>query len=165
LLDEKQVLELLDTVFKSNERNSELQHLKMTYFNIETKYQNLTKIKERIDKSVAFQINIRLLFLLGILIAQTLLFANWIWNTDFLGWDLVEPMTFLFSSIIFVGGLFIFVKLNRNSISGEKLVSTVEKRVRTKKYVKFNFNYLEYADLEVQKKYIKRLIDTYYCKH
>jgi len=165
MLNEKQLLELLNTVFKSDDNNSEIRHLKTTYFNLESRYQNLSKIKERIDKSVNFNTNIRLLVLLAILVAQTAIFANWIWNTEYLGWDLVEPMTFLFQSCVFITGLFFYVKLNRNAISGEKLKNSVSNRVRLRKYIKYNFNHKEYEKLEEDKNKIKKLIDLYYLKH
>ena len=74
-------------------------------------------------------------------------------------------MTFLVSSIVFVGGLFFYAKLNRNAISGEKLYSSVSNRVKIMKYMRFNFNYSEYQKLKDDKEKMKRLIEMYYCKH
>jgi len=142
-----------------------VKQLKFQYFNINAKLEQMGKLKDRIDKSVKFNTNLRLIILLLILIAQTSLFFSAIWIIDYLGWDLVEPVTFLVQSIIFITGLFFFIKLNRNAISGEKIVESIAHRVKIKKYLKNNFNYLEFEDLQSQRERVKNLINNYNARH
>ena len=121
-LEEKEIANFLGKVLEKNQSDvKKINNLKIIHFSIVQELERLEKIKNRADKTASFRVTIILLILLSILIVQTGGFYHMIYNIDYLGWDLVEPATFLFSSALFLLGVFSYAKLHKNAISGEKL--------------------------------------------
>ena len=133
-------------------------HLRILHFSILNEIERLEKIKNRADKTASFRVTLVLLFLLAALIIQTGGFYHMIYNIDYLGWDLVEPATFLISSLIFLMGIFSYAKIHKNAISGEKLFSEMTRSIMTRRYIKTNFNSENYLNLKNQLDVVNRLI-------
>ena len=109
-LEEKDLNEFLGKILSINETDKKNQnHIKILYFTIVNEIERLDKIKTRAEKTASFRVTFLLILLLSILIAQTGIFYHMIFNVDYLGWDLVEPATFLFSSSLFLLGVFSYV--------------------------------------------------------
>jgi hypothetical protein len=140
---------------KSTVEMNRATNLKILYFNILNEIERMEKIKEKIESKATNRVTIYIGGLLLILIAQTLIFYHMIWNMDELGWDLVEPATYLFGSIVFMLGLFSFVKLHRNAISGEKIFENFRKNIMLKRFVRHNFQVDKYNKLIVQRDLVK----------
>jgi hypothetical protein len=158
-LEDKDLDRFLGKILAVNQIDTKNQsHLKILYFTIVNEIERLVKIKTRAEKTASFRVTFLLLLLLSILIAQTGVFYHMIFNVDYLGWDLVEPATFLLSSSLFLIGVFSYVKLHRNAISGEKLFSEMTKSILTRRYIKTNFNENRYNDLKNQLELVNRLL-------
>jgi uncharacterized membrane protein len=134
------------------ERDTEIikfeKKLKIIYFNINAELERMEEIKNRIDKKSENKAAFFLFVLLLILIFQTGLFYHLIFNVEFLGLDLIEPITFFFSSIVFILGLFSYVKLNKNSMSGERLFQQFRNEALRRRYIKQNFHLEKYNELK-----------------
>jgi hypothetical protein len=124
--------------------------LKTLYFMIRAELERLQRIKDRIDSKSNFRIRFILFLLFSLLVAQTGLFYYMIFHVDFLGWDLVEPTTFLVSSGLFLIGLFTYIKLNRSAINSEHIVKGFKNKYYLKMYMKENFNIDRYMLMEKQ---------------
>ena len=158
-LDDKDLNTLLGKIMAKNEKDIKNEaHLRILYFSIVNEIERLEKIKNRADKTASFRVTLLLLFLLAALIIQTGVFYHMIYNVDYLGWDLVEPGTFLISSLIFLMGIFSYAKIHKNAISGEKLFSEMTRSIMTKRYIKTNFNSDNYFNLKNQLDVVNRLI-------
>lgn len=158
-LDQTDLIKFLGKILSKNELDiRNLNHLRILHFSIVQELERLEKIKVRADKTASFRVTLLLMILLLILIIQTGSFYHMIYNVDYLGWDLVEPATYLLSSSIFILGVFSYAKLRKNAISGEKLFSDLTKSILTKRYIKTNFNYERYMDLQHQLDLVNKLI-------
>jgi hypothetical protein len=135
-------------------------HLKILYFNITQELHKLNKTKKRIDEVGTRRVTFLLTILLLILIIQTGAFYHMIFHVDHLGWDLVEPATFLFGSSLFLLGVFSYVKLHKNAVSGERLFNDFRKSFMMKRYVRDNFNIEKYNTLNSQIEIVKKLIEN-----
>ncbi len=160
--DEKK--DFLKIVF-SNVRQQEDLKLKLLHFNLCDEYQKLEEQKVKIDQIIERKINLRLIILLLILIGQTALFSHMIWNVDYLGWDLVEPLTFLIGSSLFVCGLFYYVKLNKKYNSFEGIRKDITTYYQFKYYLKFNFNQNKHEKLKSQIEQIKAKLEINSLKY
>jgi len=159
-LEDKELNEFLGKILSINETDKKNQnHLKILYFTIVNEIERLDKIKTRAEKTASFRVTFLLILLLSILIAQTGLFYHMIFNVDYLGWDLVEPATFLVSSSLFLLGVFSYVKLHRNAISGEKLFNEMTKSILNRRYIKTNFNEERYIELQNQMELVNRILN------
>jgi radical SAM superfamily enzyme YgiQ (UPF0313 family) len=134
--------------------------LKIVYFMIKAEMERLERIKNRIDSKSNFRIRFILTALLSLLIAQTAWFYYMIFHVEFLGWDLVEPTTFLLSSSLFLIGLFSYIKLNRSAISSEHIVKGFKNKYYVKMYMKENFNIDKYLLMEKQLAELTRVIEN-----
>jgi hypothetical protein len=135
-------------------------HLKILYFNITQELHKMNKTKKRIDEVGNRRVTFLLSILLLILIIQTGGFYHMIFHVDHLGWDLVEPATFLFGSSLFLLGVFSYVKLHKNAVSGERLFNDFRKSFMMKRYVRDNFNIEKYNTLNSQIEIVKKLIEN-----
>jgi hypothetical protein len=144
---------------KDNELLEKENKLKILYFMIKAELERLDRIKNRIDSKSTFRIRAILFILFTLLVAQTSWFYYMIFHVDFLGWDLVEPTTFLVSSLIFMIGLFSYIKLNRSAISSEHIVKGFKNKYYLKMYLKENFNIDRYIAMEKQVNELQRAID------
>jgi hypothetical protein len=88
-----------------------------------------------------------------------------IWNVDYLGWDLVEPLTFLIGSSLFVCGLFYYVKLNKKYNSFEGIRKDITTYYQFKYYLKFNFNQNKHEKLKSQIEQIKAKLEINSLKY
>jgi len=111
--------------------------------------------KAKIDSLLSRKANYRLIFLFLLLGSQTALFYHLIFNVDYLGWDLMEPVTFLFSSFVFMAGLFYYIKLNKKYNTVDNVIVEVNKSFRKKKYLHLNFNIKKYDNLKKRLEEVK----------
>lgn len=155
---------LISSVF-NNQHSDEEVKLRLLYFNLSDEFHQLEKERLKVDKKVNFKINNRLLFLFLLLTSQTILYYHMIWNIDYLGWDLVEPTTFLISSLTFVAGLYFYIKLNRKYNSVDGIVKDLSNTYRKKRYLKMNFNEKKHSDLKRQLEQIKSKLDNNFLKY
>jgi hypothetical protein len=133
-------------------------HLKILFFNITQELHKMNKTKKRIEEIASRRVSLLLWLMLIILIVQTGAFYHMIFHVDHLGWDLVEPATFLFGSTVFLLGVFSFVKLHRNAVSGERLFQDFTRGFLLKRYVRDNFNVQRFNSLNTQLDIVKSLI-------
>jgi hypothetical protein len=145
---------------KNKELTDKESRIKILYFMIKAELERLQRIKDRIDSKSNFRIRFILFVLLSLLIAQTGLFYYMIFHVDFLGWDLVEPTTFLVSSCIFLIGLFSYIKLNRSAINSEHIVKGFKNKYYLKMYMKENFNIDKYMLMEKQINDLEKAIES-----
>jgi hypothetical protein len=139
--------EIFLILFKDNTKES-LNELKKTYFRICSQIEDMNKTKELIDRKVNFRVNIVFLALIAFLTAVTYIFYYCIYNVDELGWDLVEPVTYLFSSAIFLFCLFGYIKLQKKGLySTTHLYSDLKNSLITKRHLMYNFNSIRYNEL------------------
>jgi len=158
-LEDKDLSTFLVRIMAKNEKDIKNQdHLRILHFSIVNEIERLEKIKNRADKTASFRVTLLLLLLLAALVIQTGGFYHMIYNIDYLGWDLVEPATFLISSLIFLMGVFSYAKIHKNAISGEKLFTEMTRSIMTKRYIKTNFNSENYFNLKKQLDVVNRLI-------
>lgn len=140
--------------------SSNINDLKRQFMLVNVELENMENIKNLIDKKVKFRLNIILIIILSGLIYITYLFYNAIYNVDELGWDLVEPTTYLFNCIVFLICLFAFVKLQRGFYSATDLYDDLYRSFKIKRYLQYNFNYKKYDKLLMQKDMIMKKIET-----
>lgn len=158
-IDEKDVQPFIQNILSN--QSHKLNNLKILYFDISQEIERKEKIKKRIENSANTRITIILFLMLTVLIIQTGLYYHLIFNVDHLGWDLMEPTTFLLSSILFMIGIFIYVKLHRNAISGERLFQEYKKGFKLRRYVRDNFNHEKYLKLQTRKELVAKEIESY----
>ena len=151
--------EFINTIYSNSKKDEELK-LKLLYFNLNDEFHYLDKEKKRIEHTIKRKINYRLLLLLSLLIGQTAFFYHMIFNIDYLGWDVVEPLTFLIGSVVFVGGLFLYVKMNKKYNNVEGIVKDLTSNYQKKKYLKFNFNEKRYNELKIYIEDLKIKLDN-----
>jgi hypothetical protein len=149
----------IQSVVEKNEMDLKNEkHLKILYFNIISELERMTKVKDTIDKRATNRVSFYLTLLLLVLIAQTILFYHMIFNVDYLGWDLVEPTTFLFGSIVFILGIFSYVKFHKNAVSGEKMFHDFRKNILLNRYIRANFNMEKYNSLNNTLLVVKKML-------
>jgi hypothetical protein len=159
-IEEHDVNNFVKSLLEKSEHDVKIRnHLKILHFNICNELERLEKIKGRADSSTSTRVTLYLFILLVLLILQTGWFYHMIFNIEHLGWDLVEPATFLFGSIVFLLGVFSYVKLHKNAISGERLFHDLKKGIVLKRYIKTNFNVEKYETLKTQLDIVNRLIN------
>lgn len=153
---------ILDFLHKILDKNQEVvkneQSLKIIYFNIITELERMDQLKSRIDSSSNRRGTLILFILLLLLIGQTGLFYHLIFNVEDLGWDLIEPTTFLLGSSLFLFSVFSYVKLHKNAISGERIYQELRTGLKLKKYIRNNFNIQRYNDLKNQRIFVEKLL-------
>ena len=132
-----------------------LQH---QFFKLCSELEKLEKLRQRVESKTEFHITLRLTIMVAILIAQTSLFFYWIFYVEDLGWDLVEPLTFLVSSCLFLGSIFLFVKLNKNYYSFETIRNHWWDRLFLKNSMKLNYNAGRYDFLQREKKALDHIL-------
>ena len=146
-LNSKQMSTLLEDSSKEA-----LQEYKRLFFMISSQIEDMNRTKEIIDKKILFRINFVFLAIILFLVGVTSFFYHCIYNIEDLGWDIVEPTTYLFSSLIFLGCLFGFVKLQKKgAYSTSHLYKHLIVRMQNHNYLKYNFNYKRYLDLNLRK--------------
>lgn len=133
------------------EKDNKILDLKRQYMIISSEIDNMEKAKILIDKKVSFRLNIIFTLLLISFILITGLFYHGIYNLDDLGWDLVEPVTYLYSSVIFLLCLFLFIKLHKKSYSLSDIYDDLFSKLRNTRYMKYNFNYEKLNRLLIEK--------------
>lgn len=146
-------------IFK--QKNSEdMKELKRKYFFICSQIEDMDNIKQLINRKVTFRINVVFLMIIAFLTTVTAVFYYCIYNVDELGWDLVEPTTYLFSSIIFLGCLFGYIKLQKRGLySTNYLYSELKNELNRKRYLMYNFNINRYEELIKKKAIIHKEIE------
>lgn len=154
-VNDKEYLEFI----KILENSKDLNDLKRQYMIICTEIDQMDQTKDLIDKKITFRLNLILLLLLLAFIGITGLFFYCIYYVDELGWDLVEPTTYLFSSVIFLICLFGYIKLQRGFYSATDMYDDLYKLLKRKRYMKYNFNYAKYDLLNREKLKILSVID------
>lgn len=158
-IDGNQIEDFVGQILQKSSLNiSNEKHLKILHFNIINEIERLEKVKIRIEEVANRRVTFYLTLLALLLIVQTIVFYHMIYNVDHLGWDLVEPATFLFSSVLFVLGIFSYVKMHKNAISGEKIFLNFKRNILLKRYIKQNFNIEKFNSLNTQLEIVKRLI-------
>lgn len=155
ITDKKIQLEFLDK-FLQDKHTEETLKLRVLYFKLQADLEKMEKLKNRIDSRAYNRTRNFLFFLWVILCIQTASFYYMIYYVDHLGWDLVEPLTYLFQSIVLVGGVMAFSKLHRNYMSGAKLVEDSVMKISMKNYAKNNFNMKIFKELRNEAMLIKR---------
>jgi hypothetical protein len=158
-LDKTQVPKFLSEILSSN--SDKLTHLKILHFDISQEISKMEKLKQRIEEIGIRRATILLFLLLAALIFQTGLYYHLIFNVEHLGWDLMEPTTYLISSILFLLGVLSYVKLHRNAISGERILQNFRRGFLLKRSVRDNFNYEKYEVLKRRREFIAREIESF----
>jgi hypothetical protein len=161
LLGFKSTDEFVKKVFclKDNETLGLENKLRILYFTIKAEIEKLDKIKNRIEARANFRIRVLLILLFALLTGQTIWFYHMIFNVEYLGWDIIEPTTFLLGSATFILGLFTYIKLNRSMLSSEHIVKTIRERFYMKMYAKENFNIERYMLLHNEADGVKDSIE------
>lgn len=155
----EEFLRLIESIFEKTAKDKQnLHHLKTLHFHIASELERLEKIKTNLDKRATSRVTMYLFLLFAVLVFQTALFYHMIFNVEYLGWDLVEPVTFLFSSIVFILGIFSYVKFHRNAVSGEKMFYDLKRTILLKRYIKNNFNIERYNTLKNTYGVVKKMI-------
>lgn len=150
----------IEDALKIDEKSFEEERkLKILYFQLTQEINRMDKIKARVEQSFNFRINVLFYILWSLLVFQTAWFFYMIWFVDHLGWDLVEPATFLVSSSLFIISVFCYVKLNRNYVSSVRIFSDIKNRFELKRFTKLNFNINKYNDLQYQKQHVRELLE------
>lgn len=129
--------------------------LKFLYFKLQAELEKMEVVKKRIDIRSLKRTKILLYVLWTILVAQTVWFYHMIFNIDHLGWDLVEPSTYLFQSIVLLLGILSYTKFHRNYMTGSKLLEETTRKMSMKGYMKNNFNHKLYLALSKEMATIK----------
>lgn len=93
---------------------SYLSALKCSLNEIETQIRDINRKEEEIIKSIKGQSNIFCTLGLGFLAAQWGFFYYTIYEVEWLGWDLMEPITFTVGQSGFVLSLFYYLKTKRS---------------------------------------------------
>lgn len=137
----------------------DINDLKRQYMIVNTEIEQLDKIKNLVDKKVSFRLNVLLLLLLSALIFITGVFYHCIYNIDELGWDLVEPTTYLFSSVVLLICLFGFIKLQKGFYSTTDMYYDLYNSSKVRRYIKYNFNHSKYHLLLKEKSKILKEIE------
>ena len=119
----------------------------------------MEKLKTKLDIRAYKLTKYFLIFLWLLLVIQTGFFFHMIYNVEHLGWDLVEPATYLFQTIILLLGIFAFTKLHRNWMSGYKLIEDTSRNLSLRGYVKKNFNFQVYTQLKKEKEIITNVLN------
>ena len=139
-INDKEIqLEFLDK-FLQDKHPEETLKLRVLYFKLQADLEKMQILKDRIDTRAYKRTRMFLFCLWLILVIQTASFYYMIYHVDHLGWDLVEPLTYLFQSIILLLGVMAFVKLHRNYMSGSKLVEDTLLKISMRNYARNNFN-------------------------
>lgn len=160
-ITDQELTKMIDEFFKIDLKDIEIEkNLKILFFQINQEIKRMDKVKERIDSSFNFRFNILLYFLWALLVAQTAWFFYMIYYVDYLGWDLVEPATFLVSSSLFMISIFLFVKMNRNTLSSVRLFEDMKNRFEIKRFAKANFNIKRYEELKKRSVFVKEMIEN-----
>ena len=137
----------------------DINDLKRQFMIVNTEIEQLDKIKNLVDKKVSFRLNVLLLLLLSALIFITGVFYHCIYNIEELGWDLVEPTTYLFSSVILLICLFGFIKLQKGFYSTTDMYHDLFNSSKVRRYIKYNFNHSKYHLLLKEKSKILKEIE------
>jgi len=146
--------------FISKKDTDYIYKLKIVYFKLISDIQKMESIKMRILNRGMNRRKYFLKFLWLLLVAQTGIFYHMIYNVDHLGWDLVEPITFLLSSVIYVAGIVSYVKFHRNFSNGQKIGEVISLNLLLKGNVKFNCNEKILLQLKKEAESIKKILDT-----
>ena len=148
-------LEFLDK-FLQDKHTEETLKLRVLYFKLQADLEKMEKLKDRIDTRAYKRTRMFLFFLWVILVVQTASFYYMIYHVEHLGWDLVEPLTYLFQSLVLVLGVMAFSKLHRNYMSGSKLVEDSVMKISMRNYAKNNFNLKIFNELKKESMLIKK---------
>lgn len=134
--------------------------IKLLYFKLLADLEKMEKVKNRIDQRAFKRTKLFLICLWLILVVQTAAFYHMIYNVDHLGWDLVEPSTYLLQSLILLFGIMTFTKFHRNYTSGQKLFEDSTKNIVLKGYAKNNFNTQIYSQLKREVISVKKYLNN-----
>jgi hypothetical protein len=148
-------LEFLDK-FLQDKHSEETLKLRVLYFKLQADLEKMENLKDRIDTRAYKRTRMFLFFLWLVLVIQTAIFFYGIYFVDHLGWDLMEPLTYLFQSIVLLLGVMAFTKLHRNYMSGTKLVEDTVLKISIRNYAKNNFNMKIYNELKKESRLIKK---------
>jgi Mitochondrial calcium uniporter len=133
---------------------------KFLYFKLKADLEKMETLRNRIDNRAYKRTKMLLFVLWVILIVQTVIFYHMIYNVEHLGWDLVEPSTYLFQSIVLLLGVMAYTKFHRNYMSGSKLLEDAMKKLSLRSYAKNNFNQKIYNDLKKESILIKKYLNN-----
>jgi hypothetical protein len=158
-IEKNQVPKFLSEILSS--KTDQLTHLKILHFDVSQEISRMEKLKKRINETGSRRATIILFILLAALIFQTALYYHLIFNVEHLGWDLMEPTTYLISSVLFLLGVMSYVKLQRNAISGERILQNFSQGFYLKRSVRDNFNNEKYQVLKRRKELITREIESF----
>ena len=143
-----------------DQSKEKLNNLKRKFFFILAEIEKLEQTKELIDKKVNFRLNILWAMLIVILSIVTGIFYHCIYNVEDLGWDICEPVTYLFTSIIFIACLFGYIKLQKRSLySSSHMYSEMKDKLSLKRNIIYNFNYQRYRKLYRRKENLSKEIE------
>jgi len=161
LITHKEKFYLLNKIVNNNDTQN-IYKIKFLYFKLQADIEKMEKLKSRVDEKAFKRTRWFIIALWLTLILQTAVFYHVIYNVDYLGWDLVEPSTYLIQSIILLFGVMTFTKFHRNYMSGTKLIEDSTKNKILKGYAKNNFNNQIFSELKheamIVKKYLKEKI-------
>ncbi len=143
----------------NNTDTQNIYKIKLLYFKLQADLEKMEKLKSRVDERAFKRTRWFLISLWLILILQTAVFYHMIYNVDHLGWDLVEPSTYLLQSIVLLLGVMTFTKFHRNYMTGAKLIEDSIKNKVLKGYAKNNFNNQIYSELKREAHIVKKFLN------
>lgn len=157
----KEKFELLKKIVNNTDTQN-IYKIKLLYFKLQADLEKMEKQKNRVDQKANKRAKWFLISLWLVLVVQTAAFYHMIYNVDHLGWDLVEPATYLLQSLLLLLGVMTFTKFHRNYMTGAKLFEDSVRNIVLKGYAKNNFNGQIYSQLKreaiVAKKYLNNKI-------
>lgn len=158
LTTQNEKLEFFKKIFYGRDVQN-IYKIKLVYFKLQADIEKMEKLKTRIDKRAAKRAKYLLMTLCLILTVQTMFFYHMIYNVEHLGWDLVEPTTYLIQSIILLLGVMAYTKFHRNYMTGSKLIEDSTHNIILKGYAKNNFNDKIYSQLKKESLLLKKYLD------
>lgn len=151
----KNLLNKLDNYHKE-----EISNMQKEYFMICAELNDSAKTLDLIDKKIKFRTKFVFAIITLLFSFITGLFFYGIYMVDDLGWDIVEPTTFLFSSIIFIGCFYGYLRLQRKGLySSGLLLSDLKESLMRKFFVKYNFNEKRFNELKILKEQLYNKIE------
>jgi len=157
LYTHEEKFEFLRKIFNNNDVQN-MYKIKLLYFKLQADLEKMDKQKTRVDERAFKRAKLFLICLWLILVAQTAAFYHMIYNVEHLGWDLVEPSTYLLQSVILVIGVMTYTKLHRNYMSGAKIIEDTTKNLVMRGYAKNNFNTQIYSQLKREVLFVKKYL-------
>lgn len=143
-----------------NYNKEQIENMKREYFMICSELNDSLKTYELIEKKTKFRTKLVFLIITLIFSFITGIFFYGIYCIDDLGWDIVEPTTFLFSSVVFIGCFYGYLRFQRKGLySSGLLLNDLSESLKRKYFIKYNFNEKRFKELQNLKENLFKKIE------